>query len=84
MADWRWCVACPSGGFVADGCDGAARCLDCGDGLCLSAEQRAQAHEGDEWVAANTRACPNCSVPIEKSGGCSHMTCAACSHEFCW
>lgn len=29
-----------------------------------------------------------CSKPIEKNGGCMHMTCrkesAGCGHEFCW
>ncbi|CAD8204881.1 unnamed protein product [Paramecium pentaurelia] len=28
--------------------------------------------------------CPNCSVPIEKKGGCNHMTCYKCQYEFCW
>lgn len=28
--------------------------------------------------------CPQCSVPIRKAGGCSHMTCKKCAYEFCW
>ena len=28
--------------------------------------------------------CPKCSVYIEKNGGCRHMTCTRCVHEFCW
>jgi hypothetical protein len=38
------------------------------------------------WLKANTRPCPECSVPIEKNEGCNHMTCTnpACCHEFCW
>ncbi len=28
--------------------------------------------------------CPNCSVHIEKDGGCSHVVCSKCKHEFCW
>ena len=38
------------------------------------------------WVASMTRPCPKCKVPIEKNGGCDHMTCrvASCQHEFCW
>jgi ariadne-1 len=28
--------------------------------------------------------CPSCKVIIEKDGGCNHMTCSICFHEFCW
>ncbi|KDO19357.1 hypothetical protein SPRG_14877 [Saprolegnia parasitica CBS 223.65] len=28
--------------------------------------------------------CPSCSATIQKSGGCSHMTCTYCQHHFCW
>jgi len=28
--------------------------------------------------------CPRCTIPIRKAGGCNHMTCKKCSHEFCW
>jgi hypothetical protein len=31
-----------------------------------------------------TKPCPNCKVRIEKSEGCSHMTCTRCKHEFYW
>eukprot|EP01113_Clastostelium_recurvatum_P006888 TRINITY_DN1315_c1_g1_i3.p1 TRINITY_DN1315_c1_g1~~TRINITY_DN1315_c1_g1_i3.p1 ORF type:complete len:226 (+),score=51.79 TRINITY_DN1315_c1_g1_i3:83-760(+) len=37
---------------------------------------------------ANTKRCPECKSPIEKNGGCMHMTCrpaaGGCGHEFCW
>lgn len=39
------------------------------------------------WILANTKPCPKCKNPIEKNGGCMHMTCrkpAGCNHEFCW
>jgi hypothetical protein len=38
----------------------------------------------EEWVKANAKRCPHCKSPIEKNGGCNHMTCKKCSHEFCW
>ncbi|KDO20827.1 hypothetical protein SPRG_13642 [Saprolegnia parasitica CBS 223.65] len=28
--------------------------------------------------------CARCQWPIEKHGGCNHMTCLRCGHEFCW
>jgi len=37
-----------------------------------------------DWVRNNTRQCPKCKTPIEKNGGCNHMTCKHCKHEFCW
>lgn len=41
-----------------------------------------------EWINANTKACPRCKKAIEKNGGCLHMTCkrqaGGCGHEFCW
>eukprot|EP00930_Biecheleria_cincta_P098834 TRINITY_DN90484_c0_g1_i1.p1 TRINITY_DN90484_c0_g1~~TRINITY_DN90484_c0_g1_i1.p1 ORF type:complete len:534 (-),score=94.57 TRINITY_DN90484_c0_g1_i1:611-2167(-) len=39
------------------------------------------------WIKAYTKLCPKCSNPIEKNGGCMHMTCrtpGGCGHEFCW
>lgn len=28
--------------------------------------------------------CPSCSSPIEKNGGCNHMTCWKCKCHMCW
>ena len=31
------------------------------------------------------QACPNCQIIIEKNnGGCNHVKCYICKHEFCW
>ncbi|KAI8480435.1 regulation of intralumenal vesicle formation [Branchiostoma belcheri] len=42
--------------------------------------------ESEETVSRTTKPCPNCKVPVEKNGGCMHMTCprAQCRHEWCW
>ena len=32
----------------------------------------------------DVRRCPGCRIIIEKSGGCQHMTCRSCRHEFWW
>ncbi|XP_068184243.1 E3 ubiquitin-protein ligase parkin-like [Antennarius striatus] len=31
-----------------------------------------------------TKPCPQCSVPVEKNGGCMHMQCPLCGAEWCW
>ncbi len=31
-----------------------------------------------------SRRCPSCSYIIEKNGGCQHMTCCVCKHQFFW
>lgn len=40
--------------------------------------------ETANWISANTKECPQCQSTIEKNGGCNHMTCRKCRHEFCW
>jgi len=44
--------------------------------------------ENVTWLLANTKKCPQCRSPIEKNGGCMHMTCrvnsGGCGFEFCW
>ena len=35
-------------------------------------------------INSSSRRCPSCSYVIEKNGGCQHMTCCVCKHEFFW
>ena len=38
-----------------------------------------------QWLSKHSKPCPNCNNPIEKNGGCDHMTCTppfGCGHEF--
>ncbi|CAI9093641.1 OLC1v1029190C1 [Oldenlandia corymbosa var. corymbosa] len=39
--------------------------------------------ENVNWITANTKSCPNCHKPVQKKGGCNHVTCH-CGHCFCW
>ena len=34
--------------------------------------------------AEKTKSCPRCGEATEKNGGCNHMQCISCSHEWCW
>lgn len=40
--------------------------------------------ETRNYLLVHTQDCPACKVCIEKNGGCAHMTCNRCKHEFCW
>ncbi len=37
-----------------------------------------------QWLLSYTKDCPKCGNPIEKNGGCNHMSCSACKYQFCW
>lgn len=54
-----------------------------------SEKQRWETSTGDDVMkqrlfGPNVKTCPNCKSIIEKNGGCNHMTCFKCRHEFCW
>lgn len=40
--------------------------------------------ETANYISAHTKDCPKCQVCIEKDGGCNHMKCKKCGHDFCW
>ncbi|KAF9483036.1 hypothetical protein BDN70DRAFT_359239 [Pholiota conissans] len=40
--------------------------------------------DGDVARRFNIRKCPRCSAPIQKDGGCNHMTCRQCQAHICW
>ena len=40
--------------------------------------------ETDNWVAANTKECPKCTVSTYKDGGCNHVRCTQCGKHWCW
>eukprot|EP00118_Oscarella_pearsei_P018427 m.188772 g.188772 ORF g.188772 m.188772 type:complete len:449 (+) comp39394_c0_seq7:67-1413(+) len=50
------------------------------------AERSRWDRESKEVISQTTKPCPKCNVPIEKNGGCMHMSCirANCHFEWCW
>lgn len=36
------------------------------------------------YIEESTKRCPQCSVPVERDGGCMHMRCPRCRAEWCW
>ncbi|XP_067908215.1 E3 ubiquitin-protein ligase ARIH2 isoform X2 [Heterodontus francisci] len=40
--------------------------------------------ETANYISAHTKDCPKCNICIEKNGGCNHMQCSKCKHDFCW
>ncbi|OWK02648.1 ARIH2 [Cervus elaphus hippelaphus] len=37
--------------------------------------------ETANYISAHTK---DCNICIEKNGGCNHMQCSKCKHDFCW
>mmetsp|Transcript_42957 Transcript_42957/g.108434 ORF Transcript_42957/g.108434 Transcript_42957/m.108434 type:complete len:526 (-) Transcript_42957:588-2165(-) len=91
LRDRREAVVCKCGFRFCFQCSDS----DIGDHMpatCLNVEQwmekASDESENVNWLMANTKRCPECRSPIEKNGGCMHMTCSkasgGCGHEFCW
>eukprot|EP01125_Pyxidicula_operculata_P004123 TRINITY_DN1598_c1_g1_i2.p1 TRINITY_DN1598_c1_g1~~TRINITY_DN1598_c1_g1_i2.p1 ORF type:complete len:1007 (-),score=275.85 TRINITY_DN1598_c1_g1_i2:2-3022(-) len=37
-----------------------------------------------KWLLKYTQDCPKCTSPIQKNGGCNHMSCKKCGYQYCW
>ncbi|KAH7087765.1 hypothetical protein FB567DRAFT_621821 [Paraphoma chrysanthemicola] len=64
-------------------------CLTCvrpwhGRSGCSMAKQMENEESLAQVKLLGAKPCPNCGVNIEKHGGCDHMTCHLCRHDFCW
>ncbi|ETW06429.1 hypothetical protein H310_02686 [Aphanomyces invadans] len=58
-------------------------CNHCGDPYHLFGCRQDKAFQ--RWKQHNdVRTCPQCHAAIEKTGGCTHMTCIYCAFDFCW
>ncbi|KFO38427.1 Protein ariadne-2 [Fukomys damarensis] len=36
------------------------------------------------YISTYTKDSPKCNICIEKNGGCNHVQCSKCKHDFCW
>ncbi|GAA5836574.1 hypothetical protein JCM9279_000430 [Rhodotorula babjevae] len=70
-----------------DGDDSARRSLEARYGV-ANIKRLVAAFEEEralrEWLDANATECPGCGAWVNKSGGCSHMTCTKCNAHFCY
>jgi len=72
--------------------DRTVACAQCQRCYCLKCGNYAHAgsvcpapRETIRWLESHRgKCCPNCGEGIEKNGGCTHMTCRSCCHQFCW
>jgi len=70
----RFCFKCGNSYHAPTDCDTIKRWLTkCADDS-----------ETANYISAHTRDCPKCNICIEKNGGCNHMQCYNCKHDFCW
>jgi len=77
---------CSYSGFVTDmHCSDQLDCQLCSYKWKLqSATKEKVASLKDALCNLSSKTCPKCNVIIEKSGGCRHISCQNCGHEFCW
>ncbi|KAK3072183.1 hypothetical protein LTR53_007290 [Teratosphaeriaceae sp. CCFEE 6253] len=97
---WCTAPTCPFGQLHDEGdisrCAACAHkaCVTCNtawhaEETCAAYQARTAARAQDEESSAQAiermaKLCPGCGRKLEKIGGCDHMTCKVCRHEFCW
>ncbi|KAJ4987456.1 E3 ubiquitin-protein ligase dbl4 [Stagonosporopsis vannaccii] len=63
-------------------------CLSCTrpwhSGSCNSIKRREDKESEKVIKNMGAKPCPKCGINIEKQGGCDHMRCRNCRHNFCW
>ncbi|KAI9719698.1 MAG: hypothetical protein M1828_006131 [Chrysothrix sp. TS-e1954] len=93
-------LASDSGQLHSDDSEPIFTCQECGTKACTvcnvpwhpeqtCADRQLETVNDDELkskrvLAKISKSCPQCTAQIEKTGGCDHMTCRLCHHEFCW
>jgi len=69
------CFLCNKGWRIGS-CDMAARGI-----LSVAADRTAFAAYA---LVTNLKECPACRAPTMRDGGCNHMSCSRCGHQWCW
>lgn len=91
----KWCIQPDCEGFVRGSSkDKLKTCPICAFKLCFQCGKAWHPNKTCEdvvdadyelWARGKEiQMCPRCKHRIEKIDGCNHMTCAACSHNWCW
>ncbi|KAL0244422.1 hypothetical protein GEMRC1_008506 [Eukaryota sp. GEM-RC1] len=95
--DFRWCphADCGNGFFIHPSSDPRVRCDTCHHDMC--SEDKVPWHSGQtctQWrdnddeslalIGKISSPCPHCASPTIKDGGCLHMHCAGCHHDYWW
>jgi hypothetical protein len=79
-----WCLGCYNVRPALDRVCGGGDLPELNEWSCeqcaLLARERAS---GTDNIDERTRKCPSCAVPVEKTGGCDHITCV-CGEHWCW
>ncbi|KAH7230317.1 hypothetical protein B0J15DRAFT_506357 [Fusarium solani] len=91
MPSFRWCLAehCSSGQIHDLIFDSHVACgelkwhegLTCEEYGSLRENGDPRFQETQDWMAANTKPCPNCSINLQKGDGSAGTL---CRHQFCW
>eukprot|EP01129_Flabellula_baltica_P014854 TRINITY_DN7244_c0_g1_i1.p1 TRINITY_DN7244_c0_g1~~TRINITY_DN7244_c0_g1_i1.p1 ORF type:complete len:549 (-),score=106.96 TRINITY_DN7244_c0_g1_i1:56-1624(-) len=88
-SSFMWCPTAGCGNVLVTYEKDMIVCYRCMYSHCTKCNERW--HQGPcgeelsmEWINSRTKLCPSCDTPIEKNGGCNHMTCFLCYFEFCW
>jgi len=80
-----WCWKCAKDGHWPASCDQLKWWNDiyAKDDHRVSFETEEEA-QSVRWLLKYTQDCPKCTAPIQKNGGCNHMSCKKCGMQYCW
>lgn len=76
------CVACRSVAHPDQTCEAAAKQRK-KDQKKRSWREKRRQKQSERWISRHTTLCERCQTPVQKRGGCKHMSCR-CGYEFCW